>query len=319
MTNLKYHSDERVDIVKIKYRNGEEKELYNQKCLEILKKESLRIDSVQLFKKSKNIEAVYSKDVCNRWINLLRTGFVINIKASYTITDDYHIIDLNYSMYDGIGQLYINLILFRYLWYSDNNNLIYRIFDIKEKCGCSIDVCITLAHYYDNFLQRDPTFNLFIYTNPLYRSIFHPVYEYTINTTYDNLLNKKIPHHCYMLMYSYLKLILTGDYENDRAVINRMWERVRSYEHIHDKNTEIMNLNFLNYIFDLKLSLSSINDVKEGDLLMNVIVSNDPAIIKFSEWYPSNISRQYIVGRTSFNTITTLSKDYYKKLITNEN
>ena len=39
MTNLKYHNDERVDIVKIKYRNGEEKELDNEKCLEILKKQ----------------------------------------------------------------------------------------------------------------------------------------------------------------------------------------------------------------------------------------------------------------------------------------
>lgn len=319
MINLKYHSDERVDIVKIKYRNGEEKELDNQKCLEILKKESLKIDSVQLFKKSKNIEAVYSKDVCNRWINLLRTDFPFNIKASYTITDDYHIIGLNYSMYDGIGQLYINLILFRYLWYIDNNNLIYRIFDIEEKCACSIDERITLAHYYDNFLQRDATFNLFTYVNPLYRPIFYTVHEYTINTAYDNLLNKKIPHYCYMLMYSYLKLILTGDYENDRAVINRMWERVRSYEHIHDKNTEIMKLNFLNYIFDLKLSLSSINDFKEGDLLMDVGAAYSPQIIKFTEWYMSGSSSKYIRGRTLSDSETTQESSYYRKIITNEN
>jgi len=318
MVNLKYHNDERVDIVKIKYRDGTEETLLNQKCLEILKKKSLKIDSVQLLKSSRSIETVYPKEVCNKWIDLLKKTFSLNMKASYTITDEHHIIDLHYSAFDGIGQLYINLILLRYLWYNENNNLIYRIFDIREKTNYSVEESIILAHYYDDFLIRDFTFNLFSTVINTNRTIFNPLNEFSINIAYDNNHNKLMPKSCYTMMFTYLKLILTGDYKSDVDIIYKMWSNVSMYTNGYNTNITIMNINCLNYIFGLKLSISDSDDLKEGDILMNVTTIYQPLLIKFDKWYQDS-SRMYIVGKTLSNGIVTVSRSYYKKILTNEN
>lgn len=319
MTNLKYHNDERVDIVIIKYRDGTEERLTNKKCLEILKKKSLKIDSVQLLKSSKNIEEVYPKEVCNKWIALLTYTFPLNMKASYTITDEYHIININYADFDGIGQLYINLILLRYLWYNENNHLIYRIFDIKEKTNYNVEESIILAHYYDNFLTRDQTFNLFTTVVNFNRNIFYPINEYTINVAYDAFMNRQVSDSYYTIMYNYLKVILTGNYVTDKELINDMWTNTTTYVSNYDKDKNTGKINFLNHIFGLKLSLTDSNDFKEGDLLMNVGATYNPQIIKFTEWYMLGSSSKYIRGRTLSDSETTQESSYYRKIITNEN
>ena len=317
MKNLKYISEQRVDIIEIKYRNGETKKLANQKCLEILKKESLKIESVRLFKNSIDIEEVFSKEICNRWINLLVSYYGENVKASYTITNQYHIIELDYSKFDGIGQLYINLILFRYLWYMENNFLIYRTLDILEKYTKNLNQAIILAHYYDLFLNRDPTFNLFSYVCNFNRSIFSPIYEFSLNKAYDSNHNKKINYNFYTLMYNYLCLILTGNYISDYNTIKDMWEKTRNCSFVDFSNPG-EKVKFLNLVFNEKLSLNNDFNFKEGDLLINVKNDYDTQIAKFVDWYlPKN--KDYIKAKTVNDTILILKTIIYTKIEKNEN
>jgi hypothetical protein len=93
------------------YYNHPEESRASQSCLEEIKQDYLKKESVKLVIPAKTVESVFSKDIIDKWISLLKTTF--KMQFVYEQNQDEHIIKLKYSDFNSITELYICLVLVR--------------------------------------------------------------------------------------------------------------------------------------------------------------------------------------------------------------
>jgi len=252
----------------------------NQHCLEKIKKDYLKIESIKISLESNKILQVFPQEIINKWIGVLRNKF--NLKFQYEIKDDFHSFIINYKDYKNILEVYIVMVLIRYLFYAENNELIYTIFDIHEKTKYDYSTCLNLAHYYKDY---DDTFNLYDCQLPIklksnieylfmicvYGNNLHGQYlKFMILSTAEK--NKGF----YRYFHNKLKQKLTRDYFKDFDLINKYISIIQSH---HIFNSTIINLfeSLYNLIEpDIKIRVLPFNkeNIRDNDDIITFNMNN---------------------------------------------
>ncbi len=300
MEKTKYYTEsQNVDIVERYYRNGNTTQVIENHdlCLEFVKTDYLSFDKVIFKKRTNKINKVFSDDICRKWIKLLQNN--LSGVFDYKITEEYHIITLEYKDYRNIVELYLCLILMRYLWYYDNNFLVYRTIDIFEKSGLKFIQSLNLAHFYDK-TERKNTFNLynslFIYPdadllnqtyclNSLnihgsYIDTFLPLLGKDYILSYNHVYNSQLQEICKTFDENYP--------ETYRKIIDIVW-RLRKFSvsegRVNPTETQSyfneIQL-FYNSVFNKKISFEEVTDLKQLDGNVYVIDTSG-GITKFED------------------------------------
>lgn len=254
----------------------------NQHCLEKIKKDYLKTESIKISLESNKILQVFPQDIIDKWLAVLKNNF--HLKFEYEIKDDYHSFTINYKDYNNILEVYIVMVLIRYLFYAENNELIYTIFDIKEKTERKFDysVCLSLAHYYK---QYDNTFNLFDCELPIKVNInFEHLF---LISPYGNNLHEQYQKYLiissveknkgfYKYFQNKLKQKLTRNYLEDYELITKYISIIQSN---HISNQTIIN------------QFQALHNLLEPDVKIEVIhfnkenAKNNDTIIYFKNGY----------------------------------
>lgn len=152
-------------------------------CCEVVKESFNRTKQIKLQQPAEEI--AYTQEEINIWVNLLKQN---KFKFEYIIDEKYHSIILNSFDFYGIQDMYLTMVLVRYLWYAENDGLIDRIFDIlKNERNLGFLQALFLAQFYDN-TDRNSVFNLCYENTVPLRYEFHFKQLEAKNSINDHLL-----------------------------------------------------------------------------------------------------------------------------------
>jgi len=255
------------------YYNHPEESRASQSCLEEIKQDYLKKESVKLVIPAKTVESVFSKDIIDKWISLLKTTF--KMQFVYEQNQDEHIIKLKYSDFNSITELYICLVLVRYLWYRQNNFLIYRILHILENSSLTLFQSIKLAHFYD-YVDRDSTFNIF-------QSLVIPMDLSWVDFKQYIKYSEKIHQTINNITYSNIKIVnlirnlikfkpLSEDYEKVNYEIKHLYSQLNN--NINDELTELeIVLKYFKYSYTSITKIESFSQIKQDDVIISLYYS----------------------------------------------
>lgn len=254
------------------YYNHSEEYRSSQLCLEEIKQDYLKKESVKLVIPAKTVESVFSKDIIDKWISLLKTTF--KMQFTYEQNQDEHIIKLKYSDFNSITELYICLVLVRYLWYKQNNFLVYRILHILDNSSLTLFQSIKLAHFYD-YVDRDSTFNIF-------QSLVIPINLSWIDFKQYVKYSEKIHENINKITYSNIEIVnlirnlikfkpLSEDYEKVYHEIGYLYSQLNN---INNELTELeIVLNHFKYPYTSITKIESFDQIKQDDVIISLYYS----------------------------------------------
>jgi hypothetical protein len=151
----RYSQANPTDIIHKHLYNGKIETLTNKYCCEVVKKDYHKSKTIEL--KIEKEKVNYTQEEIDKWLNLLKENRIT--KFTYTVDVIHHTIRFNTFDFEFVNEMYITLVLVRYLWYDENDCLIDRVYDIMDTSKFTFFSALTVAHYYDN-IKRDETFNL---------------------------------------------------------------------------------------------------------------------------------------------------------------
>lgn len=106
----------------------------------------------------------YNLDEKKKWVGLIKTyvpDFENSVRYIIDEGNEEDTIIMEMTNSSSLATIYTVFLLYRYLWYPENDGLILRTFDILDSGqATSFISALKLAHYYDN-IYRVSTFNLF--------------------------------------------------------------------------------------------------------------------------------------------------------------
>jgi len=281
----------RIDYTTVYYDSSVTNER-SKHCLEEIKFNYLKKKSVILQNTNVNqINAVYPKEIRDRWLNLLKIE--LNLPFLYEESEYCHTLTLNYVDFRTINELYILMLLIRYLWYAENNMLIYRIFDILDKSPkLNFSQALYLAHMYDD-VSRNNTFNLFNkcivpYELSLKNFIDHILLSQNIHNATLKLYGLENSNSCSIFMLFLKHKPLSEDYYNEYYRLVDFLQSKLYYTSYNDLYKIKSILNFFNYNHN-SIEESTFSKCKEGD---KIIIGINP---KFYQLINKRSTESYVV------------------------
>lgn len=292
------------------YYNSHEEYKENQLCLEEIKQDYLKKESVKLVISAKTVESVFSKDIINRWISLLKENF--QMKFEYEQNENTHIIKLKYSDFNIISELYICLVLVRYLWYKQNNFLVYRILHILDNSSLNLFESIKLAHFYD-CLDRDDTFNIF-------QTLIIPMdlgwVDFKNYLKYSNKIHECISKMTYRnisiinLIKNFIKFKpLSENYNELNYDITELYSQLQ-YTYNELEEIKIV-LDYFKYPYTSINQAESYNHIKRGDIVISLHYSSILTIIDPEYSFSYALSHNILNNDSQLSVYKTAKQNTY--------